>query len=196
MKKVLLSLMILLPLLSQAQYLQKGYRGFVDVGYCYYTFSQLDPSTIELTTSHGYQFNPYIYLGAGIGFDYTGEIKWGDISGKPHNKRSAKVDIPVFFNARANFTKTKLSPFVDVRFGSYVNNDGNIYATLTIGGRYAINEKIGVSLCIGFESRKVCVEELKLITGTKYNNYKMDYYYTNKPNQNLDGLVFKAGIDF
>lgn len=188
--------MILLPLLSQAQYLQKGYRGFVDVGYCYYTFSQLDPSTIELTTSHGYQFNPYIYLGAGIGFDYTGEIKWGDISGKPHNKRSAKVDIPVFFNARANFTKTKLSPFVDVRFGSYVNNDGNIYATLTIGGRYAINEKIGVSLCIGFESRKVCVEELKLITGTKYNNYKMDYYYTNKPNQNLDGLVFKAGIDF
>lgn len=186
---------MIMPITSTAQFLQKGYHGIVDVGYCHY-ISQIDPSTIELTTSHGYQFNQHIFLGAGIGFDFTGESKWGDISGKPYNKRAAKVDIPLFFNARANLTKTKLSPFVDARVGAYINNDGNIYANFALGGRYAINDKMGLSLSIGYELRKVTVEQLNMLTGNKYNNYRADYYYTDRPNQSVDGFVFKAGMDF
>lgn len=185
----------LLPTISQAQSIQKGYRGMVDAGYCHY-LSQINPSTIEVTTSHGFQFNPYIYLGAGIGFDFTGEAKWEEVDGRPYNKRAAKVDIPLFFNARANFTKTQISPFVDARIGAYINNEGNIYANFAIGGRYALNEKIGLSLSIGYEIRKVTVEQLNMRLGNKYNNYKSDFYYTDRPNQSVDGLVFKLGIDF
>lgn len=195
MKKTILYFLMIMPITSTAQFLQKGYHGIVDVGYCHY-ISQIDPSTIELTTSHGYQFNQHIFLGAGIGFDFTGESKWGDISGKPYNKRAAKVDIPLFFNARANLTKTKLSPFVDARVGAYINNDGNIYANFALGGRYAINDKMGLSLSIGYELRKVTVEQLNMLTGNKYNNYRADYYYTDRPNQSVDGFVFKAGMDF
>lgn len=194
-KQLLLLMMMLMPFVSQAQFLQKGYRGMVDVGYCYY-ISQMAPSTIELTTSHGYQFSPYIFLGAGIGFDFTGEGKWEEVSGRPYNKREAKVDIPIFFNARTNFTKTCFSPFADVRFGAYINNDGNIYANMALGGRYAITDRIGLSLSVGYEIRKVTVKQLNMQIGTKYNNYKNEYYYTDRTGQNVDGFVFKLGVDF
>lgn len=195
MRKIMIALLMFFSLTSQAQSLQKGYRGLVDVGYCHYT-SQLAPSTFEITTSHGYQFNPYIFLGAGIGFDFTGKCEWGEVAGRPYNKRDSKVDIPVFFNARANFTKTKFSPFADVRIGTYVNNDGNIYANASIGCRYAINDIIGLSFAVGYEIRKVTVKQINMESGTKYNNYKSEFYYTDRPDQNVDGFVFKLGVDF
>ena len=65
MKKIVISLLLAIPCLAHAQGLQKGYRGMVDLGSCIYT-SQLAPSTVEITTSHGYQFNPYIYIGVGL----------------------------------------------------------------------------------------------------------------------------------
>lgn len=34
MKKIMLLLMALLPMLANAQYIKKGYHGFVDAGYC------------------------------------------------------------------------------------------------------------------------------------------------------------------
>lgn len=193
MKKIMISLLMLLSIISQAQTLQKGYRGMFDVGYCHY-LSQIDPSTIELTTSHGYQFNPYIFLGAGIGFDFTGESEWGEVSGRPYNKRAAKVDIPLFFNARANITKTRISPFADARVGAYINNDGNIYANLALGCRYALNEKMGLSFSVGYEFRKVTVEQINM--RTNYKSYNNEFYYTDRPDQNVDGLVFKVGVDF
>ena len=65
MKKLVISLLLAIPCLVHAQGLQKGYRGMVDLGSCIYT-SQLAPSTVEITTSHVYQFNPYIYIGVGL----------------------------------------------------------------------------------------------------------------------------------
>lgn len=195
MKQAIIAFLMLLPSISQAQQLTKGYRGMADVGYCYY-ISQTAPSTIEITTSHGYQFNPYIYLGAGFGFNLTGECEWGDVMGKPYHKRESKVDIPVFFNVRANFTKTKVSPFADARIGAYVNNDGNIYANLALGCRYALSDNLGLSIAIGYELRKVTIQQLNISGGTKLSNYKTEYFYTDRPNENVDGFVFKVGVDF
>ena len=35
-----------------------------------------------------------------------------------------------------------------------------------------------------------------MATGTKYNNYKSEFYYTDRTGQNVDGFVFKVGIYF
>lgn len=194
-KQIFLFILTFLPIVASAQGLKKGYHGFADVGYCYY-ISQIAPSTIEITTSHGYQFNPYIFLGAGVGFDFTGKAEWGDVNGKPYEKRDSKVDIPIFFNARANITRTRFSPFADARVGAYVNNEGGIYANLAVGGRFGIDENVGVSLSFGYELRKVTVQELRLIPGTKYNGYSYQYYYTDRTGNSVDGFVFKLGFDF
>ncbi len=195
MKKLLFAILMAFSVTSNAHGLEKGYRGNVEAGYCHY-ISQFSPSTIEVTTSHGYQFNPYIFLGAGVGFDYTNSGTWGDVSGKPYNKRDSKVDIPLFFNAKASFTKTKVIPFVDGKIGAYVNNDGNIYATLAIGARYTINNNMGIYLTAGYEVRKVTIQQLHYIAGDKYNGYKGEFYYTDRTGEPVDGFVFKLGIDF
>ena len=194
-KQILLFIFTYLPIVVSDQGIQKGYHGFADVGYCHY-ISQTDPSTFEVTTSHGYQFNPYIFLGAGVGFDFTGKAEWGDVSGMPYKKRDSKVDIPIFFNARANITKTRICPFVDARVGAYVNNEGGIYANLAVGGRYEVDKNKGVSVSFGYELRKVTVQELRLVPGSKYNGYSSEYYYKDRTGENVDGFVFKVGFDF
>ena len=195
MRKVLAFMFALLPLAVSAQHIKKGYHGFVDAGYCAY-ISQLAPSTVEVTTSHGYQFNPYIFLGAGVGFDFTGYCEWGEVSGRPYNKRESKVDIPVFFNFHSNFTKTRFSPFVDIKAGAYVNNEGGIYMNGAVGCRYAIRDNMGISLSIGYEARKVTVDQIEMTTGNKNNHYNYSFYYSKRPDQAIDGLVIKAGFDF
>lgn len=46
-----------------------GYRGFVDFGYTV-GLGDYGVGRIELTTSHGYQFNPYFFAGIGTGIHY------------------------------------------------------------------------------------------------------------------------------
>ncbi len=195
MKKLVVFALLMLSVNVNAQFIQKGYHGFADVGYCIHT-SQMTPSTFEVTTSHGYYFNPYIFLGAGLGFDFTGKCEWGEVGGRPYLKRDSKVDIPIFFNAHGNLTKTKLSPFADIKVGAYVNNDGKLYFNAGVGCRYAINDNMGISLSVSYELRKVTVERITMTTPSKYNKYDLSYYYTERPNEPLDCVVIKAGFDF
>ena len=57
-----------------AQELEGGrYRGFVDAIFGLNKIEAqlgLKENSIGLTTSHGYQINPYLYTGAGIGLHY------------------------------------------------------------------------------------------------------------------------------
>lgn len=195
MKKILLFLLSVVPAFASAQHLEKGYHGFVDIGYSK-CISQLDPSAIEITTSHGYQFNPYIYLGGGVGFDFTGSCSWGEVDRHAFEKRESKVDIPVFFNFRSNFTKTKFSPYFDAKVGAYLNNDCYPYATLAFGCRCSIGNNMGISLSAGYKYRKATVEHLEMTSGNKYNNYQYSFYYRDKTGYSLDGFFVKAGFDF
>ena len=47
-----------------------GYRGFVDLNWTAGVGTTSGVDCIGLLTSHGYQINPYIYTGIGIGFNY------------------------------------------------------------------------------------------------------------------------------
>ena len=196
MKRILLLFpCLLIFLVVNAGTIQKGYHGFAEAGYCYCT-SQLSPTIIDVTTSHGYQFSPYIFLGAGVGFDYTGEAKWEEVNGHPFEKRDASVDIPVFFNGRLNFTKTKVIPFLDVKAGTYINNEGGYYLNAMLGCRLAISDNKGLSLAVGVKGRKITSKSLHIETGNRYNNYKTTYFYKDNEDRSLEGVVFKIGFDF
>lgn len=181
---------------ANAGTIEKGYHGFADVGYSCYCTSYLDATIIDLTTSHGYQFSPYLFLGAGVGFDYTGDVKYGDISGHPYLKRDATVDVPIFFNGRLNFTKTKIVPFLDLKAGTYINNEGGVYLNAMVGCRYSLSNNRGISLSLGFKTRKITAQRLEIEGANKYNQYKTTYYYADKENEPLESIVFKVGFDF
>ena len=87
------------------------YRGFIDAGYSIgvgdYEFGRF-----EVNTSHGYQINPYLFLGVGAGLHFMSSYETKDMN-IPLDVRDSQVDIPVFANIRCNFSKKKVSPFVD-----------------------------------------------------------------------------------
>ena len=71
--------------------------------------------SIEINTSHGYQFSPFVFLGAGTGLHFMSSYKTGDME-IPLDVRDSKVDILVFANVRAHFCKGgSLRPYVSCR---------------------------------------------------------------------------------
>ncbi|WP_298074943.1 hypothetical protein [uncultured Bacteroides sp.] len=82
-------------------YLTNSYKGYVDAGYSIgivvYKFGRL-----EINTSHGYQFSPYFFLGAGIGLHFMPSYETSDMD-IPLDIRNSNVDIPLFANIRSHF---------------------------------------------------------------------------------------------
>ena len=75
MKKIfLLMAVVMTAFTSFAQEQGKGYRGFAELGYGIgvgdYEFGRF-----SIETSHGYQFNHYFFLGAGVGFQFSSKYE-------------------------------------------------------------------------------------------------------------------------
>ena len=119
--KRILSLAALLSivLVANAQNTLKNcYRGFVDAGYSI-GIGDYEFGRFEVNTTHGYQVNPYFFFGAGLGLHFMSEYETAgmDIA---LDYRESKVDIPVFANVRCNFSKGKVSPYIDVKGGRFI----------------------------------------------------------------------------
>ena len=189
MKKILLIAFLSFSMLIHGQSLEKGYHGFTDIGYTY-NLSKVDPTAIEIMTSHGYQFCPYFFLGAGLGFEFMNKFEKGEIKGCPYTKRDASVDIPIFLNARINITKTKFSPFFDGKIGAFINNNCGIYANASLGCRYSIAKNKGIYISVGYEIHGAQYQQIDIFS------YGNSLYYINKEGDSIDGLTAKVGFDF
>ena len=127
-----------------------GYRGFVDV--MLLNLSWQNGLAFNITTSHGYQFNHYAYLGAGIGIDlsYTAD---------------KECVIPIFAEFRGNVGKNQLQftygarlgaafgtglisyydPIDDIYVSDYQSGAG-LYTCASVGLRIAYSPNFAVNL--------------------------------------------------
>jgi len=133
----------------------QGYKGFIDLGY---TIGAGDwgVDRIELTTSHGYQFNPYLYIGAGVSANYYYDAEL--------------FGLPFFAHARANLINNSISPYIDFKIGYSIIDIEGFYMSPSIGCKiksfnigvgyvlqkadvyYDWSENIGgISIKLGFE---------------------------------------------
>ncbi len=109
----------------------------------------------------------------------------------PLDVRDSKVDIPVFANFRSNFTKGKLSPFFDIKGGTFVTNNGGLYVVASVGVKYALNSKQGLSLSVGYAAEKLEFETFERFNG------RYDMSYTRKPaTYDTESVSVKLGFDF
>ena len=108
MKKIYFLLAVFFSsMMMFAQNVSKGcYRGFVDGGYTI-AVGDYDFGRFEINTSHGYQINPFFFVGGGIGLHFMSEYKKSGME-IALDQRESKVDIPVFANLRGNFSKSKI----------------------------------------------------------------------------------------
>lgn len=104
----------------------KGYKGFVDFGYIV-DLSDYDANKVEISTSHGYQFNNYFYLGGGVAADFYTDA---DL-----------IAVPIFVDFRANFINKKVTPFADIKTGYSVGDVEGLYVSTGIGVRFSLKGK-------------------------------------------------------
>jgi len=143
----------------------RGYKGFVDAGY---TFADDDFERVEISTSHGYQFNNYFFVGAGAGYHYY---------------PSDYVDgyaVPIFANFRANFINKNITPFADIKTGYSVGDLEGFYSYAGVGVRFGLANKKAINLTLGF-------------TYQEYDFYNGGWYYYE---DDTSGFTMKVGFEF
>lgn len=147
--------------------LKRGFRGIAELGYEVATNKDGENSPI-LNLSAGYQLNPYIFLGAGVGLR--------------HYNDSEKTSVPIFFNFRSDFVNAKINPFVDVKLG-FSPSYSRGFGSAGMGCRFKIGEKCGLLVSAGFEVQDL---ENKGDHSEECGIY-LDY---------MLGTFLKVGIDF
>lgn len=145
MRKTIIALALFLgmPLLSHSQNKAKGYRAFVDITY---TIGQKEweEKFFSVQTSHGYQFLPWLYTGAGVMLDMK-------TSKKHQEARTAQF----FADLRSDFLRTKHSPFANIKIGYSFLGASGIYFNPNIGYRFSLNKSIGANIGLGYNAREV-----------------------------------------
>lgn len=136
----------------------RGYEGSVKVRGAL-DFNN-DEDFIGVSTTHGYRFNNYIFVGGGIGFDYAKydspiRIKYGDSYKEVEDQD--QIISPVFISFKANFTKSKVSPFFLMETG-YVIGKSEDDAVKT-SGMFA-QPSVGIDINLGAERKYAIFTEV------------------------------------
>ncbi|MDR2913876.1 MAG: hypothetical protein LBV74_03425 [Tannerella sp.] len=158
----------------------KGYKGFIDIGFSFGTKTKIDSysydgdNRFEFSTSHGYFFSPYLFIGAGFGVHfYTGYNYDGDYHS--YDSDESFVEIPIFAHIRSHFIDKKVSPFADVKLGYSVYDATGPYFTPSVGCRFAKGSRSAFWLSLGY-------------TIQQFDQYNADIY--------CDAFSMKVGWDF
>lgn len=191
MKKVIHCIIALLiyAIPANAEEPQKGYRGFVDadINIAYYRFDNASNITewyLGGSTSHGYQFNKNLFVGAGVMIE-----------------KSFKYDnwtLPVFLQVRTDQKWGEFTPFGDFRIGYNCCDGGGVYLSPTVGYRFEISKKLNLNVGIGITLRGYSTEHYDVqfyndpITNEYY--YTADYLGTKHHSKAMFSI--RVGIDF
>ncbi|NDV80560.1 porin family protein [Bacteroides sp. 51] len=140
----------------------RGYKGFIDMGY---TFADEYEDRIEMSTSHGYQFNNYLFVGGGIAYHYY------------HDDETDLYTMPIFANFRANFMNKKVTPFTDVRVGYSVGDLEGGYAYVGLGARFKLVNKMALNLTLGFSYQEYEYGYYDDVTDTSGFNVKFGFEF-------------------
>lgn len=118
----------------------RGYRSFIDssnfldinIGFIVGSPGDSHVST-GFTTSHGYPFNRWLYVGGGTGFVYN--LNWKDPGLGNYNTNSRYV-IPIFAEVRFDAKWHRFTPYLSTQIGGNVAERGGIYLSPTVGYRF------------------------------------------------------------
>lgn len=149
----------------------KGYKGIVELGGGV-GVGQYGDEFASLSTSHGYQFNPYLFLGLGVGLDYHFDYE--------------TVYIPIFIDARFNFKPIdkKITPYVGMKVGYAFVDDYSAYLSPHIGVKFPISKKLNMSVSAVYSMQRIDV------------NYYSGNSYLYTLSGSMGGVGLKVGIEF
>ena len=163
------------------------YKGFVDLGYSK-TLGNYNADFLEVSTSQGFQYTSWFYMGVGIGADVLFAHKndnWGDgwedpSYGKDHGSMTTAVMLPLFTDFRFNIGGNKgASFFIDLKLGcSFLLSNKYI----SIGDGYLTNQeyfylRLGIRIPTNSKNPKQAFDlgvSYKLLTSNYWNSRSRD----------------------
>lgn len=174
-------------------YIEPGYRGFVSSGYTA-GVGDYSLNRFEVSTTHGYQINPFVFVGGGIGLDYFDSDNY---SGHHYDEDyyydwdddEGLYGVKFYVAMRFNFLPGPITPFFDIKAGGMA---GDIFGP-------TVETSLGVSiwhldLSVGFHYLRY-----NYSNGNEddYNPYwEKDYYHSGYDDVNMNGISFKIGVNF
>lgn len=181
---------------------ERGYRGFVDWTnrINHHTFAYKGDTNFcpGISTSHGYQFNSWLF--AGVGIDYSLEDcsydKYEE-DGKFHNHLHydpSNYYLSIFSDVRTDLIFGKFTPFADVRLGLNATSSGTVYFSPSIGYRFNWGRKVGINVGIGYTLDGYRYE--RYIIGTTPEGLTIGIPTGEHYNYNQSSFTFRIGIDF
>lgn len=155
----------------------KGYKGFVETGYSL-GIGDYSYNRFELSTSHGYKFNSYLFLGAGVGLC---AYETDDIA------------IPFFADFRVNFSKDKITPIGGIKLGYSLGDFEGVYGSIDIGVRFGLSGKKAMTVKFG------CTEQ-DFVTKPKCSIYNIGGQVKSICSQSssagTQAISLKVGVEF
>lgn len=187
-RKLFLPIVFLMAVCAFAREPERGYRGFVEWDNNLTTSHKSEnisaPATLTywitgLSTSHGFQINRNMFLGAGVMVETDTEDTriWTS---------------PVYFQLRYDRMFGKFSPFADLRIGYNMCNGGGIYFSPTIGYRFNWGRKTNINIGLGLTVRGA--KENKFICTEQDNIFDIRYDCTR--NSVMSMFNIRLGFDF
>ena len=161
-----------------------GYRGFVEAGYTI-GVGEYGEDRASMLTTHGYQINPYLYVGVGSGINAF--LK----------KNTTLWSVPIFADVRVNVINHSICPFVDLKFGYSVADIEGVYLCPSVGCRMRLGNKTAMYASLGYEFQKA---DFRISTFVyQYNSFTKNYYFMEKVNterKTCSGISLKIGFEF
>ena len=143
----------------------------------YYTFGagSYAQDRYGVDASFGCQITPYVYVGAGMAFDY-----WDNFD---------ECSIPFFAHFRSEFHKSigrNASPFVDVKLGYSPAEVDGVYFNPSVGCHFYFgHSRVGLSAYLGYVLQNPTVDEWSYHGGKIYER-----------RENASGVRMGVAIDF
>ena len=175
------------------------YKGFVEAGYSH-TLSGYNGDFLEVTTSQGYQYNNWFFMGAGLGVDVLFAHKnenWGMDTYPSGNRGVTQTAamLPLFTDFRFLIGGTSVSFFLDLKIGcsfllsnkmipigqGYLTNKEYFFLTPSIGLRLPTNKK----------NPKQAFD-----IGVKYKLLTSNYWYNYNNNITLQSIGAFVGFEW
>jgi len=177
-------------LLSPALSGSFNYKGYLEAGYSK-AFGSYDADFLEISTSQGFKYADWFYMGVGIGADVLFSHKngnWGDWNDSrhdfdhDHSSTSTAVMLPLFSDFRFNIGGSdSTSFFIDMKLGcSFLLSSDYI----EIGNGYLTNQEyfyfrpaIGLRIPTNDNNPKQAFNigvTYKLLTSNYWNNWNRD----------------------
>lgn len=155
MRRIILSLLFCVSMFPAfPRQPERGYRGFVEWSNSLRSIDMWgtgDRSTTFYTgvsTTHGYQINPWIFVGAGIDYERCQRIEANLFS--------------MYVDGRTDLKFGRFTPYGDIRLGYGFTDGGGVYFSPTIGYRFNWGRKVGVNLGVGATVQGYCHDIYKV----------------------------------